>query len=152
MDWSMGAVWWASAHAVELSERTLAATAALMGAARLAFTSDMASRSGRASAFSASSSSSVSCFSTSFAIFVAPFSVSSLEIVRSDALIDRCVLRCVGGGCCTVGQHVGGDRGVDRNCDVGVDERHGLPVGELLAVLFHELLLTQAALNRFLRH
>jgi hypothetical protein len=46
MPWVIGVVCSASATAVELSERTFAATAALIGAARLALTRLMASRSG----------------------------------------------------------------------------------------------------------
>src|SRR5215213_11400637 len=50
----------AFAYAIELSERTLAATAALIGAAMFALTSDICSRSGSCSASCAWSSCSVS--------------------------------------------------------------------------------------------
>src|SRR5436190_633674 len=51
----------AFAYAMELSERTFAATAAFTGAARLAFTSDMASRSVSSRPISASSSALLNC-------------------------------------------------------------------------------------------
>ena len=44
--WPMSPVWEAWAAAMALSDRTLAATAALIGIAMLAFTNDMAARSG----------------------------------------------------------------------------------------------------------
>src|SRR3954465_10476963 len=56
----MSAFWTALAYATELSDRTLAATAALIGAARLALISDIAARSGSSSPASSFSSSRVS--------------------------------------------------------------------------------------------
>src|SRR3954469_14911883 len=52
--------WTAFAYAIELSERTLAATAALIGAATFALISDIAARSGSSSPASSLSSSRVS--------------------------------------------------------------------------------------------
>src|SRR5919204_1036253 len=60
MDWSIGVICCALAIALELSERTFAASARLIGSARFAFTSDIAARSGRSSASCAWSSASVS--------------------------------------------------------------------------------------------
>src|SRR5207253_1660249 len=53
----MGVPWIALAYAVDPSDSTFAATAALIGSARFAFTSDICSRSGNCSACCASSSS-----------------------------------------------------------------------------------------------
>src|SRR5438046_1465147 len=53
--------WTAFAYATEPSERTLAATAALIGAATFALISDIAARSGSSSPASSLSSSCVSC-------------------------------------------------------------------------------------------
>src|SRR5438445_2726194 len=55
--WLIGEVCWALAYASDPSERTFAATAALIGAARLALISDICSRSGNCSPDWASSSS-----------------------------------------------------------------------------------------------
>src|SRR6185503_9816837 len=54
--WSIGVFCWAAAAAIEPSDSTLSAAAMLIGTARFAFTSDMASRSGRAVADSLSTS------------------------------------------------------------------------------------------------
>src|SRR5919197_2119074 len=62
----MSAVCCAFAYAIELSERTFAAIAALIGAATFALISDIAARSGSSSPASASSSSRVSCLYSSF--------------------------------------------------------------------------------------
>src|SRR5438270_83865 len=56
MLWSIGAYWVALAYAIEPSERTLSARAALIGAATFALTRDIASRSGSAAADSLSTS------------------------------------------------------------------------------------------------
>src|SRR5438445_5702309 len=57
LPWLIGAVCWALAYASDPSDRTFAATAALIGAARLALISDICSRSGNCSPDWASSSS-----------------------------------------------------------------------------------------------
>src|SRR5205823_14824694 len=56
MLWSIGAYWVALAYASEPSDRTFNASAALIGAATFALTSDIASRSGSAAADSLSTS------------------------------------------------------------------------------------------------
>src|SRR5436305_7221448 len=100
----------AFAYATEWSERTFAATAALIGAARFALISDIAARSGSGSPASSSSSSRVS------------FLYSVIRYLLR-ALVDRRVLRGVGPRGGTVGQDVRRDRGVDGDRDVGVDQR-----------------------------
>src|SRR3954454_14573850 len=73
MLWLIGAVCCALATAVELSESTFNAAARFTGAATLAFTNDMAARSGRASPASSSSSSLLSLrYSEFFAIAKPP--------------------------------------------------------------------------------
>src|SRR5438270_2863484 len=131
--WLIGEVCWALAYASDPSERTFAATAALIGAARLALISDICSRSGSCSTSWASSS----CFESWPCFFIdinllAPASDRRRWYV---ALADRRVLLGVGIGHRAVAQHVERDRRVDRRGYVGVDQRHLLPVGELLALL-----------------
>src|SRR4051794_1484183 len=98
----MGAVCSAFAYAMELSERTLAATAALMGAARLALISDICSRSG---------SCSPSCASSSSSVRPGLLSVigSSSQWDVSVRLVDGRLLQRVGVGDGAVRQHVRGD-------------------------------------------
>src|SRR5580765_3531401 len=91
----------AFAYATEWSERTLAATAAFTGAARLALISDIAARSGSASPASSSSSSRV----------MGRYSVCSPMCLRSflGALVHRRVLRGAGDRRRVVRQDVRGD-------------------------------------------
>src|SRR5436305_8217806 len=102
----------AFAYATEWSERTFAATAALIGSARFALISDMAARSGSSSPASSFSSSRVSLRYSS------PIGSSLV------ALVDRGLLRGVGVGDRTVREDVGRHGGVHRNRDVRVDQRH----------------------------
>src|SRR4051812_20692919 len=129
----MGAVCTALAYAVELSERTLAATAALIGAARFALMSDIAARSGSGSPASSSSSSRVSLRN------------SWLMSASSVALSDRCGLLCVGIRNRVVGQDVERSGEVHGRRDVGVDQRHGGTLGERLASELVELCTSQLA-------
>src|SRR3954451_9420602 len=109
----MSAFWIALAYATELSDRTLAATAALTGIARLALISDMAARSGSSSPASSVSSSRVR------GLYCSVIAVSPLDRLR-----DVARLRRIGDRRRVVGQGVERDRGVDRRGDVGVDQRH----------------------------
>src|SRR3954470_22261069 len=70
--WSIGVCCCAAATAAAPSDRTLAATAALIGIATLAFTSDMAARSGSSSPASSASSSRVSGLYWSGWLLIAP--------------------------------------------------------------------------------
>src|SRR4051794_39757064 len=99
----------ALAYATELSDRTLAATAALIGAARLALIRDMASRSGSSSTDSASISSGVSSLC---------FSVMELLLGGSDALGDGSGLGGVRPRGGVVGEDVGRYGSVDGYGDV----------------------------------
>src|SRR5436190_2668527 len=69
----------ALAYATELSERTLAATAALIGAATFALISDIAARSGSSSPASWLSSSCVSCL---YSCDLPPMCIHSFSLVR----------------------------------------------------------------------
>src|SRR3954447_10258893 len=80
-DWSIGVVWAAFAYATAPSERTFAAMPALIGIARLAFTSDIAARSGSSSPASSCSSSRVNARYSS--PMEAPF-VASVDLGRHD--------------------------------------------------------------------
>src|SRR5919201_1929124 len=123
----IGAVWTAFAYATELSDRTLSASAALIGAAMFAFTSDMTVRSGSASPVCTSSSSIVMyviCFS----------SLSCLDRLR-----DRCHLLCARHGGRVVRKNVGRERQVDRQREVRVHERHRRSLGQQLGVVRLEL-------------
>src|SRR3982751_4804514 len=101
--------WTALAYATELSERTLAATAALIGAATFALISDIAARSGSSSPAIAFSSSRVSCL---YSWGWLPMRSSSFALRR---LVDRDLLLGVRPGDRTVRQDVGRDGGVDRD-------------------------------------
>src|SRR3954451_1197003 len=70
--WSIGVCCCAAATAAAPSDSTLAATAALIGIATLAFTSDMAARSGSSSPASSESSSRVSGLNWSGSFVIAP--------------------------------------------------------------------------------
>src|ERR687887_536268 len=95
----------AFAYATELSERTFAAIAALIGAATFALMSDMAARSGSSSPAMALSSSRVSClYSACFRPMRA-----SLRV----ALVDRCRLSRVGVRDRVVREHVRRHGGID---------------------------------------
>src|SRR3954451_18222288 len=124
----MSAVCVALAIAAELSERTLAATAAFTGAAMFALMSDIAARSG--------SSSPASSLSASRVIGL----YSDMSRSPLVALRDVGGLRGVGVRDGAVGERVERDGGVDRGGHVGVDERHCGALGELLAGELVELL------------
>src|SRR5256886_15603896 len=97
--------WTAFAYATELSERTFAATAALIGATTFALTSDIAARSGSSSPASSLSSSRVSFLYSCCSLMSVPLGdVSGLGRVRiGDRVVRKDVCR---------------HRGVDRDCDV----------------------------------
>src|SRR5918912_3042809 len=85
MPCTIGVICCAAAAAVELSLRTFSASAALIGAARFAFTSDIAARSGSASTLS-------ECSSLSMTVSVIDLSfrwVWCCDGTRLDALRDR---------------------------------------------------------------
>src|SRR5205823_65004 len=115
----------AFAYATELSERTLAATAALIGAATFALISDIAARSGSSSPASWLSSSRESWRYSS--CFFLPM-LSSLV-----ALVDRGLLRSVGVRDRAVREDVRCDGRVHGDGDVRVDQRHRGPLRQLLA-------------------
>src|SRR5438270_9552771 len=107
MPWVIGAYCSAFAYATELSDATFSASAALMGAAMFALTSDIAARSGSSSPASWLSSSRVSLrYWTSL--------VTSYTS-REQALVDRRLLLRVRVCDRPVGQDVRRDRGVDRD-------------------------------------
>src|SRR5919206_1191567 len=131
MLWVMLPVCSALAYAIELSLATFSASAALIGAATLALTSDIAARSGSGSTDSGSSSLGVR---------------SVMVVIRGqllcrglDALDDRGGLLGAGGGEGAVRQHVRGEREIDRDREVRVDERHRGAVGQRLDLLHLEL-------------
>src|SRR5919198_6577983 len=119
----MGAVCCAFAYATEPSERTFAAIAALIGAATFALISDIAARSGSSTPASAFSSSCVSVL----------YSSSAICVLLQVALVDRCLLRRIGGGGRAVRKHIRREREIDRNGDVRIHERHRRPLRQLLA-------------------
>src|SRR3954470_2076864 len=123
----MSAFWIAFAYAIELSDRTFAATAALTGAARFALISDMAARSGNSSPASSLSSSRVS------------FRYSSAIRASLVALVDRGLLHRVRVGGRAVREDVRGHGGVDGDRDVRVDERHRGPLRQLFSGELPEL-------------
>src|SRR4051812_18981819 len=129
----------AFAYAIELSLRTFAATAALIGAARLALISDMAARSGSSSPASSLSSSRVSgLYWISSVLGSTP---SGLRL-----LADRVVLDRAGAGGRVVRQHVQRGGEVHRHGEVRIHERHRGALGQLLAGELHELVLAQRAI------
>src|SRR5215212_510080 len=101
MPWTIGAVCVAFAYATELSLATFSASAALIGAATFAFTSDIAARSGSGSPASRSSSSRVSGVYWSLLIVRSPL-LGSRWSAGLDALVDRGLLRGVGVRDCAV--------------------------------------------------
>src|ERR671937_975950 len=127
----------AFAYAMELSERTFAAIAALIGAATFALMSDIAARSGSSSPARALSSSRVSCLYCSFLLPMR----ASLRV----ALVDRGRLRRVGVRDRVVREHVRRDGSVDRDREVRVDQRHRCAFRQLLAGKLVELLARQLA-------
>src|SRR3954469_13189862 len=109
----------AFAYATELSLATFSAAARLIGATTFAFTSDIAARSGSSSPASSFSSSRVSWRYSCSPMSVPLLDVSGLCRIR---IRDRAVR-----------EDVRRDRGVDRDREVRVDERHRRPLGQLLA-------------------
>src|ERR671915_1784494 len=107
------------------SERTFAATAALIGMAMFAFTSDIAARSG--------SSSPASCSSSSFERLRYSCSGISCGSFALVGLVEIDVLLGVRVGDGVVARDVQGDGCVDRRCHVRVDQRHGGPLRQFLA-------------------
>src|SRR5919197_237892 len=111
----------AFAYAIELSERTFAAIAALIGAATFALISDIAARSGSSTPASAFSSSCVSVL----------YSSSAICVLLQVALVDRCLLRRIGGGGRAVRKHIRREREIDRYGDVRVDQGHRCTLRQL---------------------
>src|SRR5437588_3819519 len=103
---------------MELSERTLAAIAALIGAAMFALISDMAARSGSSSPAIALSSSRESCLYSS-CFFLPIWSLLCLRRLRDVA---RLLGVRVGDG--VVAQDVQCSSEVDRGRHVRIDQRH----------------------------
>src|SRR5919206_3754162 len=130
MVWLTGATCWAAARAAELSLRTFSASAALIGAATFAFTSDIAARSGSGSTASSSSSRAVSV-SVLVMVVISSFLLGTPGGL-ADALVDRGELLGDGHGRRVVAGHVERQRGVDRRGDVRVDQRHRGAVGQRL--------------------
>src|SRR3954453_12849915 len=125
----MGVVWAASAYATAPSERTFAATAALIGIARFAFTSDIAARSGSsspASSLSSSRDSFLNCWSLICVLLIGLGDVGRLLGIRE---CDR-----------VVRQRVQRDGSVDRCRHVCVQQGHSRPLGQLLARKLVQLL------------
>src|SRR5215212_2448949 len=133
MPWTIGAVWVALAYATESSLATFSASAALIGAATFAFTSDIAARSGSGSPASVSSSSRVSgvyCVSLLLMRITSPWWSCARGL---HALRDRGALRGVGVGDGAVREDVGRQAEVHRHGEVRVHERHRCALGQLLA-------------------
>src|SRR5439155_18245099 len=116
----------AFAYATELSLRTFSATAALIGAAMFALISDIAARSGSSSPASAFSSSRLSC------LYSSSLPMRLLLQLLLGGLGDVAGLLRVRVRDRVVAQHVQRDGGVDRRCDVRVDERHRGALRQLL--------------------
>src|SRR5207248_8842772 len=134
--WVMSADWVASAIAVELSDSTFSASAALIGAAMFALIKDMAARSGRASPASLSSSSRVSTLYFSSPIghpLCARGARNGACNAPLGALADVAGLRGLGGRNGVVGQDVERGCQVDGDRDVRVHQRHRCALGKLLA-------------------
>src|SRR5919204_839143 len=114
----------APAYATELSERTFAAIAALIGAAMFALISDIAARSGSSSPASSFSSSRVRClYWTSSPIGASLRALRDVADVLLGARVrERVVTRDVQRG-----------REVDRRRDVGIDQGHCGALGQLFA-------------------
>src|SRR5690242_9942401 len=117
----MSPVCCAFAYATALSERTFAATAALIGAATLALMSDIAARSGSSSPAISLSSSRVSF------LYSSPMAASVRLVDVADVLLRVRV------GDRVVAQRVQRHGRVDRRGDVRVHERHRGPLRERLA-------------------
>src|SRR5919199_1766356 len=111
----------AFAYAIELSESTFAAMAALIGAATFALINDMAARSGSSSPAIAFNSSVVS------------FRYSSAMIPPLVALRNRRVLDGVRVCDRPVAERVERDSRIDGRRDVGVHERHRRALRQLFA-------------------
>src|SRR5205807_1508769 len=115
----------AFAYAIEPSDRTLAAIAALIGRARFAFTSDICSRSGNCSPDWASSS---SLSSPSFDFLTLSAMRHLPGMVWLVVLDDGVGLLGVRIRDRVITQRVEGDGCVDRRRHVGVDQGHLLAV------------------------
>src|SRR4051794_31676287 len=133
----IGAVCCAFAYAIELSERTFSATAALIGAATFALMSDIAARSGSSSPASSFSSSRVRLL---YSCGVSDTSRSSLWV----DLLDAAALLRVRVGDRVVARHVQRGGEVHRRGDVRVDERHRSALRQRLAGEVVELLAREA--------
>src|SRR5438094_7728547 len=121
----MSPLWTAFAYATELSERTFAATAALIGAATFALISDIAARSGSSSPASSFSSSRERAL---YSWGLLPMSVL-LSLVR---LRDVGGLLRVGIRGRAVAQYVQCNSCIDGCGHVRVDERHRGALRQLL--------------------
>src|SRR6266516_436504 len=146
MPWVIGAYCCAFAYATELSLSALSATAALIGAAMFAFTSDIAARSGRASAVWLSSSSSARPWVFSYVIVLLLSSVGRWSSagrgrrrLHHQPLRDRGLLLRVRRRDRAVRENIGGHGCVDRQREVRVHERHRRPLGQCLDPLSLEL-------------
>src|SRR4051812_15538900 len=126
----MSAFWTAFAYAIEPSEATFSARAALIGAATLALISDIAARSG-----SSSPASSLSCSRVSFWNCCSS-DTRDPSYVR---LVDRGGLSRVGVRDRAVREDVRGNGRVDGNREVRVHERHRCALGKLLTGELFEL-------------
>src|SRR5919199_3860529 len=154
MPWVIGAVCCAEAMAVELSDRTFNAAARLTGAATLALTRLIASRSGSSATCSVSNSSALSsradcgCGLRSLVMIEPPLAGARAAEAggalraapcRLDALDDGRVLLRQRGRRRVVREHVGRDRRIDRRRQVGIDETHRLAVGEFGHLFLRQL-------------
>src|SRR5919198_6056752 len=110
----------AFAYAMELSERTFAAIAALIGAATFALISDIAARSGSSSPAMALSSSRDS-WRYSVVSFFLPMCCLLRRLGRLGDVAGLLRVRVRDG---VVAQHVQRNGGIDRRGDVRVDQRH----------------------------
>src|SRR5919109_209678 len=133
----MSPVCCAFAYATELSLATFSAAARLIGAATLALMSDIAARSGSSSPARAFSSSCVSC------LYSCSLPMRLLLRVLLRGLRDVAGLLRVRVSDRVVAQHVQRDGGVDRRCDVRVDQRHRGALRQLLAGELVELFVRQ---------
>src|SRR4051794_12689444 len=130
----MSAFWTALAYAIEPSDATFSASAALIGAATLALIRDIAARSG-----SSSPASSLSCSRVSFWNCCSSDTGGTSEV----RLVDRGHLCRIRVRDRAVRKDVGGNRRVDRDREVRVHQRHRRPLGQLLARELIELFAAQ---------
>src|SRR5439155_21928270 len=120
----------AFAYASELSERTFAATAALIGAAMFALISDIAARSGSSSPAMALSSSRDSWRYSATSFFFFPISCLLRRLGRLSDVAGLLRVRVCDR---VVAQHVQRVGGIHRRGDVRVDQRHRGSLRQLLA-------------------